>query len=240
MSTAIFIRSFRKDFPWLDFCTRSIRRYCTGFDELVLAVPVGQSSGLNPDTRGEANRVVEVNEVADGYMEQQITKIQAHKYTNCDRILYVDSDCMFFEPCTPADFMRDGKPILLKTHYDVFRDHQKQSGAVQSVLKWQAATEKALGFAVKYEWMRRIPMIHLRSTLVAIDNAYPDLAEYIRKADCFSEFNFIGAYANRFLADNYHIQDTECGPLPRKVAEQYWSWGGISDELREHLKCTCL
>jgi hypothetical protein len=83
--------------------------------------------------------------------------------------------------------------------------------------------------------------MHLSETLAEIDTRYPNLADYIAKIpdNSFSEFNVMGAVAERYLGDQYHIQSTETEPLPTKYCEQYWSWGGMTNELKEALQCVC-
>lgn len=230
MKTAIFIRSYSKDFLWLDFCLRSIEKYCSGFEEVVLVVPKGHSRRLNPDTAARATRVVTVKGRGRGYLCQQITKINAHKYTGCEQILFVDSDCIFFAAATPDDFMKDGKPHLLKTPYDAF-------DATESVRDWQGVTKHFIGGDVSHEWMRRLPLMHKRSVLADIEWRYPDLARRVHSHGKFSEFNFIGEFVSRNCPNEYTIEDTTESELPGKVAHQYWSWGGMSMGLQQKLEC---
>lgn len=242
MNTAIFIRSYNKDFEWLSYCVRSIRKFCSGFSEVVLVIPNGQQVQLTREISERIDRLHTVKEHTRGYLDQQITKLQAHHWLpDTDQILFVDSDCLFTTPATPESFMRDDKPLLLKTAYDVFRRQQEQTGKKQDVLCWQPITEAAIGFPVAYEYMRRLPILHDVRTLVEIETRYPRMIDHIRsiRGNGFSEFNVIGAVAERYLSHLYHIQDTEAEPLPPAVCEQSWSWGGISDEKREHMKWVC-
>lgn len=242
MSTAIFIRSYNKDFEWLSYCVRSIRKFCSGFNEVVLAVPIGHYVQLTDEIKNCVDHIHPVEpRTSRGYLDQQITKLRAHHYTDADQILYVDSDCLFAAPATPETFMRDGKPLLLKTAYDVFRSHQQRTGEKQNVLCWQPITEAAIGFPVAYEYMRRLPILHDVRTLLEVETRYPRMIDHIRSihGNGFSEFNALGAVAERYLSDLYHIQDTETEPLPPIVCEQSWSWGGISDEKREHMEWVC-
>ena len=241
MNTSIFIRSYRGDFQWLRYCLRSIRKFVTGFGEIALVIPVTDRGELPEDVAAMADRLHLRNEQTHGYIDQQITKLRAHHYTNSDRILFVDSDCVFFRPCTVDDFTREGKPLLLKTPYEVFRKHQTETGRAQNVLNWQRITEDLVGFPVEFEYMRRIPMMHAAETLVYIEAHYPHLMNKARRIrdNSFSEFNIMGAIAERFLPHLYHIQSTETEPLPPKYCEQYWSWGGMSNELKESLECVC-
>jgi hypothetical protein len=241
MSTSIFIRSYRGDFQWLRYCLRSIRKFVSGFDEIALVIPTTDRGELPADVAAMADRLHLRTEQTHGYIDQQITKLRAHHYTTSERILFVDSDCVFFQPCTVDDFTRDGKPLLLKTAYEVFRRYEIETGKRQNVLCWQKITENLIGFPVEFEYMRRIPMMHLAETLACIEAQYPHLMDKARRIrdNSFSEFNIMGAIAEKYLADHYVFSDTESEPLPPKYCEQYWSWGGMSNELKETLECVC-
>jgi hypothetical protein len=241
MSTSLFIRSYRGDFEWLRYCVRSIRKFVAGFESLVLVIPDADRDLLPADVAALIDRLHFRTEETHGYIDQQITKLRAHHYTTSERILFVDSDCVFFQPCNVDDYTRNGKPLLLKTPYEVFRKYQNETGRIQSVLRWQEITADTVGFPVEHEYMRRIPMMHAVETLAYIETHHPQMIEKaIRIRDnSFSEFNAIGAIAERFLPDLYHIQSTETEPLPAKHCEQYWSWGGMSDSLKRALQCTC-
>ena len=39
VSCDIMIRSYWRDFAWLEYCLRSIERYCTGFRAVIVAIP---------------------------------------------------------------------------------------------------------------------------------------------------------------------------------------------------------
>lgn len=240
MSSAIFIRSYHKDFQWLDYCLKSIKKYSSGFDEICLIVP-DKDVNILPSFYFDDFNVHTVKERTTGYIDQQISKLQAHHYTSCEEILYVDSDCCFFSNFTPDSFKQEGLPILLKTPYKEFLDYQEKTGEKQSVLHWQPITELAVGFPVEYEYMRRLPALYNASTLRLIESIYPKLQQYCCKVphSSFSEFNFIGAIIERYQPEQYSILNTTTNPLPEKVAEQRWSWGGISPEIQRQLDETC-
>jgi hypothetical protein len=241
MSTSLFIRSYRGDFEWLRYCVRSIRKFVTGFESLVLVIPDADRDLLPADVAALIDRLHFRTEQTHGYVDQQITKLRAHHYTTSERILFVDSDCVFFQPCNVDDYTRNGKPLLLKTPYEVFRKYQNETGKRQNVLNWQKITKDLIGFPVEFEYMRRVPMMHLKETLTCIGIQYPNLIDQaVRIRDnSFSEFNIMGAIAEKYLADRYVFSDTETEPLPPKYCEQYWSWGGMSNELKETLECVC-
>lgn len=218
MTTAIFIKTYIKDLEWLTHCLESISRFASGFDEVIL-VADNDCRGLIPQNNC-VTKTVFVKSWPNGYIQQQYEKLRAHEHTDADTILFVDSDCVFFRPFCPDDFLVDGKPVLLKTRYELVGD-----GIV-----WKKITERTLSFEVSYEYMRRMPLIYRRNTLIALRNAYPqiryDLFRMMSRE--FSEFNVIGAFVERYEPNQYQILDTEVDELPPLFCRQFWSWGGIT------------
>jgi len=226
MRTAIFIKTYSGDFAFLRYCIKSIQKFCTGFDEIIIQCPPRDHETLLrmcPDNF----KVIPIKEKGDGYMFQQVAKLSAWLHTDCEQILYVDSDCVFFAPCTPETFMRDGKPLLMKTHYSKVGD----------AIFWQEATARAIGYKSEFEWMRRLPAMYLRKTLQEIASVHPNLHEYILsiKDRQFSEFNFIGQFIEKHSQSDYSIHDTDDGWIV-PVCQQFWSWGSLTDEVENKIK----
>lgn len=219
MKTDIFIKTYKKDFPFLRYCLLSIQKFCTGFNEVVIVCPnkdvdLLKSYGF-PDIR-----VVGIEEKGNGYMYQQVVKLKAFNYCNAEAILYVDSDCVFIKPSSPKDFMHDGRPMLLRTKYD-------KPGMP---LFYQKSTEKATGFKSEWEYMRRHPMMHLREVLMS----FPDMEQYVLSPENiqFSEFNYIGQMIEKHHAEKYVLTDTDFY-LPEKRLEQFWSHGGMTEQTKQ-------
>jgi hypothetical protein len=219
--TSIFIKTCRKDFEWLKYCLRSINMYARDFAELVIVCDELDRRDLEyVNTDGAIVHFVPNHR--NGYIHQQMIKLIADTFCSSEHILFVDSDCVFFAPFCPGDFTRDGKPILLKTRY----------GELGGGECWKPITEHYLGGTVEFEYMRRIPLIFDRRTLAELRIAYPALLcqlDTLRDRN-FSEFNALGAFAEREHPERYTIIDTADEITP-KFAEQFWSWGGITPEI---------
>jgi len=220
MTTSIFIKTCAKDMEWLVYCLKSIHKFGSGFIETVIVADYSQRGTIPEDI----TNVHYAHDWTNGYMQQQSVKLMADKYAKGDTILFVDSDCVFYKNFTPADFMRDGKPILLKTHYD------EMSGSGAEV--WKDITEGHVGFPVEWEYMRRVPCAYRKDTLPRFQDTLPDIQKNIRHSPDrnFSEFNALGAYIEKFEPENYFISDTMVWMQPC-VAKQFWSWGGVTPEV---------
>lgn len=225
-SHAIFIKSYHKDFEWLRYCLMSIRKHVEGFDDLVIVVPprdVAECSKLT--IKGE--RVVGKDEYGCGYLFQQMIKMNAHSFTHCDYIHYVDSDCVFHTPTNPLDYFEDGKPWMYKTRY----------GNLEGAEVWRECTHKAIGFDVEFEYMRRHGIVYHRDTLLNIQQLYPNINDYVMSQPSrhFSEFNFMGAFAEKFEPNNYIWKDTATSEFIPERLKQFWSYSGCTEKEKQEM-----
>jgi hypothetical protein len=228
MKTSIFIRSYPKDFQWLRYCLHSIHKFCSGFDEVVIAIPEGSEF---PAT---LERVVHIPDIQPGYLAQQSSKVHADILTGADQISFVDSDCVFTTPVTPETFMTDGRPNWLYTPWDEVGDDARHA--------WGPVMEKCIGKVSPAEWMRRhpqlIPAWALQEFRGFIMERHGMTAEdYIMSQlpGRFSEFNCIGFYLWEHHRDKINWQNTDDG-VPPAVLDQHWSHGGMTPEIREKIQ----
>jgi hypothetical protein len=225
MTTDIFIRTYHKDIEWLNYALASIHKHVKGWRNIVITIPRGQGHLLSHLT---VETVIEVDDMQDGYIGQQLTKMQAWKYTDAQCVLFWDSDVIATEPIDiHLEYFKDGKPILYKTKYSSLTG-----------CPWQGITEKALDLMLDWEYMRRMPIIHLRDVLAETLDFMQEthgvsMRTYLdaQPHKAFSEFNAIGAVADLLHRDSYAILDTEAIDMPPNKVYQGWSWGGITPEV---------
>lgn len=225
----IFIRTYPADYPWLNHSIRSIQRFASGFRKVWIVSP--EAFPFPVELEGfEWKQLNEESE--DGYLSQQIHKLYADVITDygADYILHIDSDTLFTRPVTPADFFQGDKLIWYFTPYE------------DTQTPWKPITEKFMDEEVANEFMRRLPMMMPRWL-------YPKLrefcfkhhkriiSEYIRTQPYreFSEFNALGAFAYRFYRDKFHWVNTLDEALPPPFARQFFSWGGITEEVKKEI-----
>jgi hypothetical protein len=95
----IFIKTYPPDFVWLRYCLRSIAKFAHGFNRVVVVTPEPLPQDDPIWTLPQVFVVKE--EAADGYLSQQLFKLNAHQFCQSDYILHTDSDTIFTEPVTP-------------------------------------------------------------------------------------------------------------------------------------------
>jgi hypothetical protein len=220
--TTLFVRSYPKDFHWLEYSILSMKKFLTGIDYKILVVPTQTHVPL--PIREFFDEVIGsyLYQNLDGYVAQQFDKLDAHTYVDTDYILYSDSDCIYTAPFDTSLLFHDDLPILCMTPYTQLEGDGGHA--------WKAITENLLGFPVQYEYMRRFPIIHRRQTVSDLAKDYPNLAPKVVGRHV-SEFNLIGAYAHRYR-HLYHFTE-DCSPVPCK---QFWSWSGMTEEERQIIK----
>lgn len=237
MTTSIFIRSYRGDRFWLDYCLRSLAKFARGFSEILVVLPKGDEPHFEgTDFRGA--RIVWWNDLpGDGYMGQQHCKMHADTLTDAEHIVFIDSDCFATCPVCPEDFttrtvLYPHKPFQLIRHWQDVGEAQM----------WQAIAAKALGYDPLFEHMAAMPLVYDRRTIAECRNYLEathgkTLGEYIQAQPNreFSEFNILGAFAHRFQPHLYdwRMADPAHDRFPRTI-EQRWSWGGLTDEIKTH------
>lgn len=229
MSCSIFIKTYPKDFEWLQYCLKSIAKFATGFEEVVIVCDSDGKKEL--DGWGLTREKVYYNPpIGYGYIDQQIVKLTCDKWVKSEYVLFMDSDAIFNRPVTPETFMRGGKPFILKTNYEELKGSDG--------FTWKAITEKAMGFEVEFEYMRRLGLMYRIETLKNMREFLPydyrDYAVLNVKNREFSEFNMMGAYAEKFESDKYIFHDTKDG-FDESPINQYWSYGKLTDEIRNEI-----
>lgn len=220
----IFIRTYHKDLEFLKYCLRSIHKFVTGYNEIIICIPE-QDAHLLDSWNLTKELIIKWDPVCEnGYIDQQISKLKAHEMSDADYILYVDSDVCFFTPTDLSEFFIHGKPYLMKTRYELVGD----------AICWKKPTEEIIGLRLEYEYMRRMPLLFARQTLK--DLALRVDVNKLAELKSLSEFNVVGAYAALIDTDKYYIINTEFDPLPKQVAKQFWSWGGLTPTVINELE----
>lgn len=223
----IFIRTYSGDLKWLAHSLKSIHRFCKGFRDIIIVIPEGQRHLLDGFNL-TMEKIFTCDIYKDDYLGQQITKVCADYYSDAEYIMFGDSDTLITRELRPEYLFKGGKPIILKTSYEKLGD----------AVPWKPITERAVGFNVEFEFMRRHPFLYNASTLKLLRSHIKkvhgkEIVDYVIEQPNrgFSEFNAIGAIANKLQPDMYYFQNTETEELPPLYVRQFFSWGGITKEV---------
>ncbi|MGH6838925.1 MAG: hypothetical protein ACREDT_08995 [Methylocella sp.] len=111
----IFIRTYFRDFRWLELSLLSILKFVKGFRRIIIVMPASSVERLRGGEIPASARVTVVpcQEFTDDYIGQQVTKLSADLFTDAPLIAHIDSDCIFHVPCSlPALLTKNGRPII--------------------------------------------------------------------------------------------------------------------------------
>lgn len=233
MKTALFIKTYTPDVPWLAYCLKSIARFVTGISEIVIAVQEEDATAVKALGLSRERVIVVPRYTSDGYLDQEIHKLVAYRYTDAHQILYFDSDCLAIRPFSPSDLMIDGKPRCLMTPYSKLVNADGSQAT-----PWRDITSKAIGKPVELEWMRAHPMLVPRRALIDFGTFMlihhgVDVERYIIRQPprAFSEWNALHGWAYHYEPDYFSWWNTEEKGVPEPFVKQSWSWGGLTPEI---------
>lgn len=223
-STDLVIKSYPSDYGWLSYCLRSIQKFATGFNNIILLLPRSAPLTLTAET-------VVLLDTPESYMHQQIAKLNADNHTRADYIVHFDSDMIFTKPVTPEFWFKDGKPTWIHSPFE--KDSEM----------WKGVMQKCIGQEPPAEFMRRGAIIIPRQ-LYSLFRAFiqekhqQTMEQYIlsQPGNEFSEYNCIGFYAWLYHHDLFSWHDTAIDGVPEWPFKQFWSWGGMTPVIREEME----
>ncbi len=230
----IVIRSYWKDFAWLELCVGAIEQHCRGFGAVIVVIPRSSEPWLRRHPPLPAAVRLEIErDFRDDYLGQQVTKLHADRFSDAELICHVDSDCIFTRRVTPDDLIDDGgRPIIATRPYDELGRHWP----------WRRPTEAALGWSVELDFMQRPPFSYPRWLYAAVRDHIAavhrqDIASYVtsRPPRGFSEFNALGAFAHARHADRFRFVDASAC-TEEAACRWYWSWAGLDDATRVEIE----
>jgi len=190
--TDLFLTTYPQDYDWLPYLFRSIVHNVSGYDRLIVVIEEGHEPPLeilreHGPRRWSIERCRRY-EGTDfpGYTGQAIEKLRAWEYSNADRVLIVDSDCVFTRP---VDLLTDPaasieKPIILRRPW-------KEAGDANC---WHDSTAELLRFEPPYETMCRHPFIFPTWMLHQLWE-HMGGEERLLQHKTLSDFNLMGNFA---------------------------------------------
>ena len=213
MTIDIFYKSYSKDFKLLNYSLLSLTKNVTDYNQVVILIPENEKHLFDTRNLPERSVVHYVKEYGNGYLFQQVCKIKAHNYSNADFILFSDSDCIFDRPIDLQKVFKDNRPEILYTDYSKVGD----------AICWKKPTEDFMNDTVIWEYMRRNQLIYHRSTLIDLSYLNPNLEFSIMNSGMFSEFNAIGAFAEKYERHKYSFVNTDNWTYTPPLGIQLWS-----------------
>jgi hypothetical protein len=222
MKTNIHICSYARDFRYLFYCLRSIVKFTSGFNQVVLLIPNKDSFLFTEsipddlkDKLGNFIKVIYFDEWENKGMLHHMYKVLIADIDcpDVDYILHLDSDIVITQPMDVSEFFCEDKPILFHMKYETLGKNHP------GVLLWQVAVTNALGWVPDHEFMRSRFLTYKRTlyskTRELIENyTKQSLDEYIKIQknefpQTFAEYPTLGEVAWKFFHDDYYWVDVD-------------------------------
>lgn len=244
MRTDILLVTYRKDYDFAVLCIRSISKFAKDFGGVSIVCPVEDETLFSPLASHYRRNDLPIE--VKSYIPKKEYEFNHHQVIKCYAdvfcpsaafILHIDSDCIFTDEVTPADYFTDGKPQLLIRSY-------KTSDPCYI---WKAPTSKALMMDCEFETMARHPAIHHCNSYKELRNYMEfkhgiPFSEWVLKQPSnypmchFSEFNTLGSYVIAYAPERYSIINLDKQDAPANKMIQGWSWGGVEQSKNEYEK----
>ena len=221
----LVIKSYPADYPWLAYALRSLQKFATGFNDIIVLLP--RDSPLNLTLE----KVVYLD-APEGYLQQQVAKLNADRHTQADYIVHWDSDMIATAPFTPDIFFHNGKPVWTVTPVE--------AAGNDAVKAWLHVMVKCLRSMPPYEFMRKCAVIaprwlysEFRVVIEATHGMTMDAYVMNQPGHEFSEYNCLGFFAWLKHREALHWHDTTKDGVTAWPWKQFWSYGGIAQSKAE-------
>lgn len=211
MKAEILIVTYAKDYDFTALTLKALAKFAKGFAGITLVVPYSDGERFRHLARKHDASLRTFYEAAGkGFLHHQVCKCEADLWCpkGTDLVVHLDADCITKEPFTPQDFMRNGKPILMREHFDDFQHYAARHS-------WRKCVEHALGISMEWETMVRHPSVFWADMYgpmrrhVEQRHGYP-FTQYVllqrnEFPQTFAEFPTIGGYALGFQNERYSV-----------------------------------
>jgi hypothetical protein len=231
----LFIVTYAKDFSYLEYCLRSIKKFAIGFSGVTILVPTKDVHALRTIVGQVGLENVTVKSGYEwkdkGMLWHMAMLCRADEFCpDADYIAHWDADCIFTAPVFPDTFFKDGNPLL---RYEPFESLAKRHPGIWN---WKVAAENALPFSVADEFMRGHPEVYARATYEKTRQLIEEKHKvsfngYVRSCknsypQTFAEHPALGAVAAAYFSDSYCLSDCSRQDNPDKSpypTVQFWS-----------------
>jgi len=209
----IIVKSLPRDYDWLPYLWRSVEKYVTGFRNVVLILE--QSYPLPPlPSRCVVARSCDYPVGSESDHGAVVERMRAWHYSDAERLLYVDSDCVFNGP---VDFQTEQainveRPIVLWRKWE-----EAGPGAV-----WRTPARETLGYDPSIETMVRYPFCYPRQVLRDFWN-FVGGEERLSGLPSITDWCALGAYAADHHPESVTLVHASVGLATPSCVRQFWS-----------------
>lgn len=247
LTVDILYVTYAKDFPWLEYSLRSVKKFGVGFRRVIVAVPECDVSLLEEvfDKAGVDNEDdqfpggFEIYPYQDappgkGFVMHAAKICQADLITDAAYILHMDSDCIMKEENDAGHYFMHGLPVMPWKPYESLRG-PRLSGVVSDCYQWKVVSERTLGMPLNAYTMVRHPTIYPRQIYKPFrDQVERTQGEPFEQWFCkqknnhpqgVAEFPSLGGFCYERFRHLFTWIDVTVA-APRDLMKAYWSHEG--------------
>jgi hypothetical protein len=234
----IFIKTYHGDFCWLDGCLKSIKKYCSGFRDVVI---VTEDDGhiIPPELSAilpfkvhyvplPSRIPTKINALGIGYIWQQNIKLNWINYTDADMVIIVDSDEMFRKAVTPEHFMTNGKLNWWARKWEEAPGCECHKPNTDIILKTNTLYETMACPVFAFDRQTTIEFLKYICELHGVSSFWDIVIKY--NLNHISEYNVFGNYINLTSCPKYNFRFDLVNAFNHHAICIFWSWGGMSPE----------
>ena len=210
----IILKTYPTDYDWITYCFRSIAKHVTGYRNIIVLLeeqypepPELPSNAVVARSRRYVDTETPTNVGA------VIERLRAWHYSDAERLLFVDSDCVFIRP---IDFQTDPainieKPVVL---------YRTWEEAGRGII-WRAPAAKALGYDPPLETMVGYPFCFSREVMMGFWD-FVGGEKRLLEIGGGTDWNALGNYALDKHADK--VTKVCWTDAAARCIRQFWSW----------------
>lgn len=244
------------DFDWLTWCLRCIRKHCTGFSGITLAIPSRDAALLQPIANEHAQAKGGIPMKIKMFHEKPGKGMLFHMGVigssdefvpaGTDYVLHLDSDCMAREPVTPAEYVVDGKPVYVIRSYESLID--AASKTVSDCHQWKAVAEANIGMPIEQYAMLRhpscFPIDFYKKFRTRVEEVHQKpFMDYVLSCrnefpQTYAEFPAQGGFAYATMKDRFKWLDVSGGNhlAPKDKFKVFWSHAGVVPDVQKEIE----
>jgi hypothetical protein len=246
--TRIFIKTYKNDFPWLDYLLRSLDKYAKDFSGITIVCD--SDKGYIPEyilkrVTNISLKVVYLTppttkpismKMRLGYMWQQWIKLNWWNYCSEKYCVQIDSDCIFKKQFSPKD--------LQNSNGEWYWHYRPWSSMPQNF--WKESTEKILGIKTINQGMLGHSFVlerEITKNLIKHWTKQPAKNwswDFILKNNIehFSEYCLYGSFIELLYPTKKYCKKVwdnskEYSKAYSSLSTKHWSYGGITEEIKK-------
>ena len=213
ITTDLLLKTYPTDYDWLPFLFRSLPRV-TGYRNLLVLLEeqYPEPEGLPANARVIRSRRYVDTDIPSG-MGAVVERLRAWSYTDAERLLFVDSDCVFIRPVDiqTEPTINVEKPVVVWRTWE-------ESGPGKC---WRPRAASVLGYDPQIETMVRYPFCFPTSLMRAFWD-FVGGEERLLHLPEMNDWNALGNYAlDKHPDEVTKVYWTDAGA---PCLRQFWSW----------------